>query len=74
MHVQTVNVCSFFIINIIVCLTLCVYVRVQQAANSIHLNVHCNVMLIRCDIVQCALECAVQIVHVRGESRNVDTR
>ena len=38
--------CSFFIINIIMCFTLCVYVCVQQAAHSIHLNVHWFVMLI----------------------------
>ena len=70
MHVQTVSVCSF---NIIIYFTLCVYVCVQQATHLIHLNVHWIVMLIRCDIFQCALECAVQIVHVRGESGNVAT-
>ena len=40
------SICSFFIINIIMCFTLCVYVCVQQAAHSIHLNVHWFVMLI----------------------------
>ena len=73
MHIQTVSVCSFFIINIMMCFTLCIYVCVQQAAHAINWNVDWIVMLIRCGIVQCALECAVQIVHMRGESGNVAT-
>ena len=53
----------------LVCICMC---TTSSTFNPLECALVCNAHY-RCDIVQCALECAVQIVHVRGESGNVAT-